>query len=78
MANSVELRVECLRNNISLDALAARIGVNSTTLYRKIKGESEFNRNELQIIKDTLALDDERFIDIFFTEELAETQDTTN
>lgn len=75
MANSVELRVECLKNNISLDTLAARIGVNTSTLYRKIKGESEFNRNELQIIKDTLSLNDERFIAIFFNEQLAEMQE---
>lgn len=68
MTNELELKAECVRKQISLSELAAKIGVDYSTLYRKLKGESEFSRNELQIIRSVLYLTNERFIEIFFSE----------
>lgn len=51
---------------ITSSELSARIGVNQSTLYRKIKGFSDFNRNELQIIKSVLSLTVNEFEKIFF------------
>lgn len=65
MANMGELKAECIRNGISLEKLAEKIGINNSTLYRKINGNTEFNRNELQIIRECLKLSDEQFIAIF-------------
>lgn len=76
--NGAELRAECVRKGITLESLASKIGINPTSLYRKINGESEFRRNELQIIKNVLELDDEKFIIIFFTYQLAKTQERSN
>ena len=73
--NIPELKAECIRNNITLEELAARIGINSATLHRKMTGRSEFLRRELQAIKDILHLNDERFLFIFFSYKLAETQE---
>ena len=69
--NIPELKAECARHGVTLENLAAKIGVSSTTLYRKMVGKSEFYRNELQAIRDTLGLDDEKFLLIFFNKKLA-------
>lgn len=66
--NVNELKAECVRNGLTLENLAARIGVNPATLHRKVSGETEFRRNELQIIKLTLKLDNRKFLAIFFKE----------
>lgn len=74
MTNERELKAECVRNGLSQKDLAAQLGIDTVTLYRKFKGESDFSRSELQIIRSILGLSDERFIEIFFTNELAEMQ----
>lgn len=51
--------------------LAAFLGINSSTLYRKIKNDGDFSREEISKIVDILHIDDPK--DIFFAEELAET-----
>ena len=68
LANVLELRVECVRKNVTLANLATKIGVNEATLHRKIKGDSDFSRNELQIIRSVLGLNNKKFLDIFFNE----------
>ena len=37
-------------NDVSIEKLAAIIGISKTTLYRKINGESDFYRSEIQAI----------------------------
>ena len=64
--NVNDLKAECVRNGLTLENLAARIGVNPATLHRKVSGETEFRLNELQIIKLTLKLDNRKFLAIFF------------
>ena len=49
--------------------VAKAIGINTSTLYRKINGQSEFTRAEIQKICEVLHLDSP--MDIFFTNELA-------
>lgn len=73
--NIQELKAECTRRGMTLDDLASRIGINAATLYRKMTGRSEFLRNELQIIRDTLGLNDEQFLLIFFNSRLAKMQE---
>lgn len=68
LANALELRAECVRKNVTLANLATKIGVNEATLHRKIKGDSDFSRNELQIIRSVLGLNNKKFLDIFFNE----------
>lgn len=69
--NIPELKAECTRHGVTLEELASRIDVNNATLYRKMTGKSEFYRNELQVIRDVLCLNDEKFLLIFFDNELA-------
>lgn len=63
--NIPELKAECARHGVTLEELASRIGVNNATLYRKMTGKSEFYRNELQVIRDVLCLNDDKFLLIF-------------
>lgn len=74
--NIPELKAECVRRGITLEELASKIGINNATLYRKMSGKSEFSRNELQIIRDTLYLNDKQFLHIFFESKLAKMQET--
>lgn len=67
-SNINELKAECVRNGLTLENLAVKIGVNPATLHRKLSGETEFRRNELQIIKTTLNLNDKQFLSIFFNQ----------
>lgn len=40
---------DCLKKNrMSPAELAGQLGINRATLYRKISGESDFNRKEIQ------------------------------
>ena len=73
--NIPELKAECTRHGVTLEELASRIGVNNATLYRKMTGKSEFYRNELQVIRDVLCLNDEKFLLIFFDNKLAKMQE---
>lgn len=66
LTNTTELKVELVRKGLTYEKLADAIGINPCTFYRKAKGESEFTRNELLIIKQLLELSDKRFIEIFF------------
>lgn len=40
-------------NDVSIEKLASIIGISKTTLYRKINGESDFYRSEIQAISRT-------------------------
>lgn len=53
-------------NGHNLCDLAEIIGVNPATLTRKMKGESDFKRNEMSLIKDFLKLTNEEIEEIFF------------
>lgn len=50
----------------TLESVAAHIGINSATLYRKMNGISDFRRKEIQEIKKFLLLNDEESNRIFF------------
>jgi hypothetical protein len=59
------------KSNVTMESIANKIGINAATLYRKINGESDFTRGEIQIIRMLLNLTADEADRIFFTEELA-------
>lgn len=59
---------------MTLTGLSAAIGINPATLNRKMSGESDFTREEIQKIRNILYLTDEELNGIFFAEQLTETQ----
>ena len=51
---------------VSKGEIAATIGCNESTLYRKLNGKSDFTRNEIQMIRQKLKLSAEEIENIFF------------
>ena len=62
--------------NVSKKTLAEKLGINEVTLYRKINNDGFFTRKEINTMIEFLAI--ENPAEIFFAEELAETQESEN
>jgi len=50
------------------ESLASYLGINPSTLHRKLTGTSDFTRYELQLIRHAFALTNNETEDIFFAE----------
>lgn len=50
----------------SLAAVSGYLGINPSTLYRKITGITDFSRNEIILMKDCLGLSENDLYAIFF------------
>lgn len=46
--------------------VASMLGINESTFYRKIRGKSDFTRDEIQKIREYLKMTVEEVEDIFF------------
>lgn len=68
--NIIELKVKLMRSNMSVEDLAQRMGINKVTLYRKIKGKSQFDLNEIKEVAAILNLTQNEIFSIFFTSQL--------
>lgn len=58
------------RKNMTLGAVSAMLNINPATLTRKMSGESDFTRDEVQRLKNFLELSVVDADKIFFAEEL--------
>lgn len=58
------------RKNMTLGAISAMLKINPATLTRKMSGESDFTRDEVQRLKNFLELSVIDADKIFFAEEL--------
>lgn len=62
------LKSKMVALKINADILSDKLGIDTATFYRKMKGESEFNRSEMQIIRTVLDLSSDDMDAIFFAE----------
>lgn len=62
------LKSEMVKNKINSESMSDKLGINVTTFYRKLSGESEFTRQELGVIKNTLCLSKDDMDSIFFAQ----------
>ena len=69
-----KFRARLVELGVSVEDLAKKLDMNPATLYRKMSGESDFFRNEIQVIARELYLSHGDVMAIFFAPELAETQ----
>ena len=76
--NPTEFKVAQIRSGHSKEDIAAALGINIATLYRKINGESDFTLSELKRLKEILGLSNDDVYRIFFGGELAEMQETSS
>lgn len=56
------------RRHLSMSVVADRLGVNEVTLYRKIKGKSDFSRAEIQALKTILDMTTDECVRVFFAD----------
>lgn len=71
-----EFRSALKRKGHSISGISQLLGIDQSTLYRKMSGISDFTRNEIQMIKTALTLSNEEVDSIFFSAELTFTQDS--
>lgn len=73
MFNERKFRAQMVLQGVSMKILASELDINEATLYRKIKDNGAFTRNEINKMIVFLQITDPK--DIFFAEELADTQE---
>lgn len=61
------LRERIDRDGIKKTKLADRLGLTPQGFRNKLNGDSEFNRKELEALKDALHLSDREFMSLFFS-----------
>ena len=71
MLNKTLLTQFIKRAGLTQEAFASELGINYSTLFRKMTGESDFTRAEIQIAKKVLNLSLEEADAIFFAKALA-------
>jgi len=62
---------ELARNELSIPALADKLGVSKSTVYRWLDNPGALSLDDLQRIRQILGLSDAVLISIFFAEEVA-------
>ena len=60
------LKYHVNKNGLTLENLSNELGINPSTLNRKMSGESDFTRNEIKITRSYLKLTIEEAESIFF------------
>lgn len=69
MFDRKKFQAQMVLMGLNAKELSARLGINESTLYRKLNNDGDFSREEIgKLIK---ILNIEKPVDIFFAEELA-------
>lgn len=68
MFNANKLRGKFVEMGLTQQEVSCILGINPSTLQRKMSGESEFNRGEIALLRKTLNLTSEEVEVIFFAE----------
>ena len=71
MFDKRKFQAQLILSGKTMDDIANILGINITTLYRKINNDGSFTRREINAMMPALGISDPR--EIFFAEELAET-----
>lgn len=66
MFNKSLFRDTLVEHNLTIKKAAQIVGINEVTLYRKMSGESDFTRNEIQLFREKLSLSESEMNAIFF------------
>ena len=60
------LLAKMVEKGISKNDIASAMGIDNATLYRKLNGDSDFKRQEIEVVKSFLGLSIEEAEAIFF------------
>lgn len=70
--NAKELKIEMLRHDDTGESLSEALGINRTTLSRKLNDpEADFTQKEIAIIIKRYSLNGDRIAEIFFANEVS-------
>lgn len=64
--NFNKLRAKIAERGTTQRDVARKIGINTSTMSKKMNGDSEFNRDEILAISLALGLNKEELNDVFF------------
>lgn len=67
--NANKLRAKMLANGLTIATTAELIGINKSTLYRKMNGREKVTINDAVQLKEILGLTDLEALDIFLSQE---------
>lgn len=67
MFNKNLFKAKYIEHNLKAADVAVILGINPATLARKMSGESDFTRNEIQLFRAALNLNAEEIASIFFS-----------
>lgn len=70
MFDKIRFRQKLLGEGHTLESISKEIGINPATLHRKMTGESDFTRKEIQKITKILNLSSNEMNSIFFAKQL--------
>ena len=74
MVNIRKLRAKMVETGVNVERLASEIGVDKSTLYRRLAGNGEdFTIKEADLIRTALSLSVSEASAIFFTSDVAQT-----
>ncbi len=66
-------KAQLVLSGLSVKELAEKVGMNESTMYRRIADDGNFTREEISKITEALHIENPK--DIFFADELAYTQE---
>lgn len=66
MFNKNKLNAKIIEKGFSVQEIAKLLGINSSTLYRKMNSETDFTRNEIAMLREYLDFSLDEMNDIFF------------
>lgn len=69
MFDERRFRAQLVLADVTMKELAAKLNINESTLYRKVKQDGSFTRDEINQLITILNIEDPK--QIFFAEELA-------
>lgn len=72
--DKLKLEYEMKKNDITAQKMSDILGISKSAFYRKMNQTSDFTRNEMEIIINTLHLEDP--MSIFFANEVSHTTQT--
>ena len=62
------LKSKMVANNLTVDILSDKLGIDTATFSRKMGKKSEFKRSEMQLIRECLGLTKDDMDAIFFAQ----------
>lgn len=66
--NANALKAEMILKNKRVPEIIKNLQISRSSFYRKLNGESDFNRDEIVRISKALDFDNEKLIKIFFSD----------